>query len=69
MWPVTIFAKGQAEGEAKGEAKSILRVLERRRIGISLDQRERVLACTDLATLERWLDAAVTASSTEELFG
>ncbi len=59
------FAKGQAEGKAD----SILRVLERRRIGISLDQRERVLACTDIETLERWLDAAVTASSTEELFG
>ncbi len=62
-------AEGQAQGEAKGKAESILRVLEPRRIAISLDQRERVLACTDLATLERWLDAAVTSASTEELFG
>ncbi len=58
-----------AQGEAKGKAQSILRVLERRCVAISLDQRERVLACSDIATLDRWLDAAVTAPSTEELFG
>ncbi len=63
------FANGEARGEAKGKAQSILRVLERRSIAISLDQRERVLACSDIATLDRWLDAAVTAPSTEELFG
>ncbi len=58
-----------AQGEAKGKAQSILRVLERRCVAISLDQRERVLACTDIATLDHWFDAAFTVPSTEELFG
>ncbi len=57
-----------AEGEAKGEAKALLRVLERRALAISDSQRERILACSDMATLESWLDKAVTAASTDELF-
>jgi hypothetical protein len=57
-----------AQGEAKGEARSIVRVLERRGLSVSPEQRECILACADIAILERWLDAAVTASSTEELF-
>jgi hypothetical protein len=61
-------AKGQARGEAKGEAQALLRVLDRRGLAVSNDQRERILACTDIATLEGWLDKAVTASSTDELF-
>jgi hypothetical protein len=61
-------AKGKAEGEAKGEARSILRVLECRGLSISPAQRERIMACADIGTLERWLDAAVTAARTEELF-
>lgn len=57
-----------AEGEAIGEARSILRILERRSLAISPEQRERILACADTATLEGWLDRALVAESTEELF-
>ncbi len=64
-------AKGKAEGEAKGEARgkaqAILRVLDRRGVVLALDQRERILACSDVATLDRWLDAAVTAASADDL--
>lgn len=56
------------EGQAKGQAKAILAVLARRGRAVSDEQRERILACTDLETLDRWLDRAVTASSTDELF-
>jgi len=57
-----------AEGEAKGEARALLRVLERRGIAISTEQRERVLACSDLAVLEGWLDRAAAAASVQEVF-
>jgi hypothetical protein len=57
-----------AEGEAKGEARALLRVLERRGIAISNEQRERVLACSDLTVLEGWLDRAATAASVREVF-
>jgi hypothetical protein len=53
---------------AQGEAKALLRVLDRRGLTVSDDQRERMLTCTDIATLEGWLDKAVTASSADELF-
>ena len=62
-------AKGKAEGKAEGKAQSVLRVLERRRIAVSAEQRERILGCSDIDTLERWLDAAVVATRVEELFG
>jgi flagellar biosynthesis/type III secretory pathway protein FliH len=61
-------AKGEAKGMAEGEARSIVRVLERRGLSVSPEQRERILACADIATLDRWLNAAVTAASAEELF-
>jgi hypothetical protein len=61
-------AQGEAKGRAEGEARSIVRVLERRGLSVSREQRKRILACADIATLERWLDVAVTASRTEELF-
>jgi hypothetical protein len=63
-------AKGKAEGEAKGEAKgkaeAVLAVLGARNIDVPAATRERLLACTDLATLDRWLVVAVTASSVDE---
>ncbi len=55
-------------GEAKGDAKAVLRILNRRRIPVPFETQERILACDDLATLETWIDRAVTASTVEELF-
>ncbi len=57
-----------AEGEAKGKAGAILRVLERRSVPVSSEQRNRILSCSDLAVLEAWLDRAVTAGSIDEVF-
>lgn len=62
------FAEGQAKGRGEGEAKALLRVLERRGIATSAEQRERVLACSDLATLETWLDRAAVAKTAQEVF-
>jgi hypothetical protein len=65
-------AKGKAEGEAKGkaegEARAILRVLDRRGLRVSDEQRERILNCSDLTQLEGWLDRAVTARNMDEVF-
>jgi hypothetical protein len=56
-----------AQGKAEGEARSVLRVLERRGLRVSPEQRERILACSDAAMLERWLDRAVTADTVEDV--
>jgi hypothetical protein len=61
------YERGRAEGEAKGKADAVLKILMRRGLTLSADQRRRIVACTDLATLERWLDRSLSASSVDEL--
>jgi hypothetical protein len=63
------FAAAKAEGEAKGEAKAILKLLAKRGISMTEAHRERIMACTDLATLDSWFDRALTATAIDELFG
>ncbi|MBA4860559.1 hypothetical protein H1V43_04030 [Streptomyces sp. PSKA54] len=58
----------RAEGRAKGEARALVRILDRRGIGLSHTDRLRILSCTDLDTLDHWIDRAVTALSVEEIF-
>lgn len=55
-------------GWRTGLAKAIVSVLEARDLTLTDEQREEILACTDLAELDRWLDLAVTAASADELF-
>jgi len=54
--------------EAQGIAKSILRVLERRGVAVSADQRQEILSCTDLDRLNHWLDQAALAATADEVF-
>lgn len=52
--------KAENDGEARGEANAVLSVLAARDIAVSDEVRAHVLACTDLATLDRWLHRAAT---------
>jgi len=61
-------ARGRAEGEARGRAESILAFLAARAVPMSAEARERVLACTDLADLDRWIRRAAVVANAEELF-
>jgi hypothetical protein len=61
-------AEGEAKGKTEGEAKAILRVLDKRGVTLTAEQRDRVLGCTDIATLEGWLDRALVATAAGELF-
>lgn len=45
---------------------SLRRVLDRRGLVVSPEQDARIEECQELTTLERWLDQAVTAGSTDE---
>jgi hypothetical protein len=62
------FAEGEAKGQVRGRAKAIVRFLAARGLTVTQEQRDRILDCTDLETLDRWLDTAVVAASTDELF-
>ncbi|MFC7261066.1 hypothetical protein [Streptomyces lutosisoli] len=60
--------EGRAEGRAEGKAGAILRVLDRRGIDVSDEDRERIASCDDLDMLDLWLDRAITATSASEVF-
>jgi hypothetical protein len=61
-------AKGKAEGEAKGKAEALLKLLDKRGLAMSDEQRGQVKDCTQIAQLDLWFDRAITASSTAEVF-
>lgn len=58
-----------AEGMAEGMAEALLQVLEHRQLAIDADRRREVLAMRDQPTLRRWLGRALTADSSERVFG
>ena len=60
--------EGEAKGEAKGKSDALLAVLAARKLAISSAQRERILACHDLAELDRWIVRAAVAKKTAEIF-
>ena len=47
---------------------AVLRILDRRQVALTDDQRARILSCADLSTLEGWLDRALVATAADELF-
>jgi hypothetical protein len=55
------------QGEAKGEAKALLMILKRRGLAITDEQQQQIGTCTDLPTLDRWLDRALSITSVDDL--
>jgi predicted transposase YdaD len=61
-------AKGRAEGRTEGRAAALLAVLQARGFRGSKAVRQRVMACGDVATLDRWIARAATADSLRMVF-
>jgi hypothetical protein len=57
------------EGRLTEARAALRRVLARRQLIVIADDSARIEACTELSTLERWLDQAVTAASVSEALG
>lgn len=62
------IARGRTEGRTEGLREGMVRLLERRGLEPSAEQRKRLAACTDVAQLQRWFDRAVTAKTVAEVF-
>ncbi len=60
-------AQGIAKGKAEGKAEAILSILEARAIVMSPEKRARILSCTDLAILARWLERSMHVARVAEL--
>lgn len=71
-WLLSEFPEKKTKLVKKGsraEARKVLRrVLARRSLVLEPEQDARIDACKDIATLERWIDEAVTAASVTEVF-
>jgi hypothetical protein len=61
-----LIEEGIEAGRLTEARAALRRVLARRQLTPSRDDDARIDACTDLSTLERWLDRAVTAVSASD---
>jgi hypothetical protein len=61
--------QGLQQGLLEGEARALLKLLAVRGLEVSEARRRQVLACTDRAQLERWIERAATAGSVTAVFG
>jgi flagellar biosynthesis/type III secretory pathway protein FliH len=60
-------ARAKVRGEAKGKAEALLVFLRHLGLATTSDQQHRILTCTDLATLDRWLGRVLSVASVDEL--
>ncbi len=65
-------AEGRLEGKAEGKLEAgratLLRLLARAGLAITDDERGHIEACTDTATLDRWIDHVFGAKSAADVF-
>jgi hypothetical protein len=66
--PTELEKRLEARGEARGRAMSVLAVLGARDVEVPTAVRERIMACEDIAQLERWLARAAHATDAQDLF-
>ncbi|WP_437672997.1 hypothetical protein [Sorangium sp. So ce131] len=59
--------EGIREGELKGKRDTLLRLLARAGIALTEDENERIQACTDIATLDHWIDNVLSAKTAAEV--
>ncbi len=61
--------EGRGEGQLEATRRSVLRVLTHRKLTPTREQAALLDGCTDLSTLERWLDRALTADTVADVLG
>jgi hypothetical protein len=62
-----IFERGIQEGELKGLRDALVRLLARAGIALTEDDRARVAACADTATLDRWIENVLGAKTAADV--
>jgi predicted transposase/invertase (TIGR01784 family) len=61
------LTEGELKGELKAKRDAVLRLFMRAQIVLTDDERARILACADPATLDRWFDNALGAKSAADV--
>lgn len=62
------IAEGHKSGLAEGKRDALLRLLARRAVVLTDDDRARIDACADVAILDQWFDKALVAKTAGEVF-
>jgi predicted transposase YdaD len=62
-----LMERGRQQGLARGRAETLLRLLAARGLHVDDANRQRILDCTDVATLDRWFDQALHATTLSEV--
>ncbi|KYF59140.1 hypothetical protein BE08_14555 [Sorangium cellulosum] len=60
--------EGIREGELKGKRDALLRLIARAGFALTAGDHARIQACTDPATLDRWVDNVLGAKSAADVF-
>ncbi|HZH78978.1 MAG TPA: hypothetical protein VEY88_23320 [Archangium sp.] len=61
------LAQGREQGLLQGRAEAVLRILAARGVQVGDEARQRILACTDMPTLDHWFDRALTATTLSDV--
>ncbi|QBI52286.1 hypothetical protein [Streptomonospora litoralis] len=67
-WQSEIARPFIEEGCAKGRAEDVLRILDANGVDLTDDQRDTILACTDIGQLDSWFDRALKATTARDIF-
>ncbi|WP_257461618.1 Rpn family recombination-promoting nuclease/putative transposase [Archangium lipolyticum] len=59
--------EGRQQGLSRGRAEDILRILVARGVHVDEVARQHVLTCTDVATLDRWFDRSLNATTLSDV--
>ncbi|AKJ05031.1 putative transposase/invertase (TIGR01784 family) [Archangium gephyra] len=59
--------RGLRQGRLQGRAEAIVDILAVRGVAVGDEARQRILACTDAATLDRWLARALNATTLSDV--
>jgi len=61
------LARGREEGRLRGRAEALLQLLTARGVHVDEAARQHILSCSDVATLDRWFNRAIHATSLSEV--
>ena len=61
--------KGREKGAVASKIEDLIKVIKARGLELTNAQRSLVTSCADLSQLATWLDQALDAKTTDEIFG
>ena len=64
-----LIEQGLEKGRLRGRAEGVLRILAARGVHVGDEAQQLILTCADMATLDRWFDRALNATTLSDVLG